>query len=405
MSNSPFTPGYGRPPLVFGGHQDDLNTFERVFADYDFGENQSVLISGLRGAGKTSMLSELRRLAEGHGWSVISDDASSGMFERITDSAVPRLVNGLHQTARKKLAGLGIWQFNVELQITDTTRPVKHLLRTDFLSIAESTDNNGILITIDEVASGRTDKAEIRDLALEASHAIQQGVNLVIAFAGIKIDLDDLVRQQHLTFLRRSRHIEFNRLSPDETHRVLTETAQTGGRGIDPEAARLMLRVSQGYPYLVQLLGDYAWRHSPASDEITLSDAQAAREQAVEVILERVISRAYEDLSEVDQFFVQAMAAEEDRAKMQTIIQNMATLAERAGRDPKVITPQYVHQYKQRLMDSGYVEKDGRGYVRFSLPYLGDYLRAVIAEQNEAPDDEGRTRLPNEWDSFPPPSL
>lgn len=405
MSNSPFTPGYGRPPLVFGGHQDDLKMFDRVFADYDFGENQSVLISGLRGAGKTSMLSELQRLAEGHGWSVISDDASAGMFERITDSAVPGLVNGLNQTARKRLAGLGIWQFNLEFHITDTERPVRSLLRTDLLSIAEATDNKGILITLDEVASGRIDKAEIRNLSLEASHAIQRGVNLVIVFAGIKIDLDDLLRQRHLTFLRRSRHIEFHRLSPNETRRVLAQTARTGGREIDSDAMHLMLSVSQGYPYLIQLLGDYAWRHSSESATITLSDAQAATEQAVEVILERVISRAYGDLSEVDQLFVQAMAEEGDRAKMQTIIQNMVAMAERTGRDPKVITPQYVHRYKQRLIDSGYVEKDGRGFVRFSLPYLGEYLRAMRAEQDETPDEEGLTRPPNEWDAFPPPSL
>ena len=40
-------------PLVFGGHDEAIAEFENVFANYDLGENQSVLLSGLRGAGPT----------------------------------------------------------------------------------------------------------------------------------------------------------------------------------------------------------------------------------------------------------------------------------------------------------------------------------------------------------------
>ena len=54
-SGSPFTPGYGKQPLVFGGHHEVVAELTSVFETYDFGENHSILISGLRGAGKTSM--------------------------------------------------------------------------------------------------------------------------------------------------------------------------------------------------------------------------------------------------------------------------------------------------------------------------------------------------------------
>ncbi|WP_157603025.1 hypothetical protein [Rathayibacter sp. Leaf299] len=57
---SPFTPGYGRKPAVFGGHGEELTELRVVFDTLDFGENHSVLVSGLRGAGKTSFLTTLQ---------------------------------------------------------------------------------------------------------------------------------------------------------------------------------------------------------------------------------------------------------------------------------------------------------------------------------------------------------
>ena len=100
---SPFSPGYGRRPLVFGGHETELAELVGVFKTLDFGENQSVLISGLRGAGKTSMLAKLQDAARDNGWLVISDDASSGLMERVMESTIPSLLRTLSPDTRKRL--------------------------------------------------------------------------------------------------------------------------------------------------------------------------------------------------------------------------------------------------------------------------------------------------------------
>lgn len=400
MSKSPFTPGYGRPPVIFGGRRAELEDLTRVFRDHDFGENQSVLVSGLRGAGKTSMLAELRDSALENWWLTISEDASPGMLGRIRDSHLPALINRLTVPQRTRLAGLGLWHFSAEFTVEDVRRPISPLLRTDLVALTEITDNAGLLITIDEVATGRTDKDEIRTLALEISHAIAEGANIMVVYAGVKIDLDDLIRQEHLTFLRRSRRIDFRRLSPSETRRVLAETTATGGRTITDDALDLMLSVSQGYPYLVQLLGDYAWRHDPEADEIGIDAARSARSRGVHAIQERVVSRVYDDLSETDRIFVRALAAIGDRAKMAEVISGMRELSAAVGRDPSVVTPQYAQQYRSRLVDSGYVESHGHGYVRFSLPYLGDYIRAMGADGQETDGSPA-----DDWDRFPPPPL
>lgn len=387
MSNSPFRPGYSRMPLVFGGHDEIVEEFENVFANYDLGENQSVLLSGLRGAGKTSMLGTLEDRASEHGWFTIREDAGTGLMSRVMDTAIPAILGTLDQGARARLTELGIWQFNASFEFVDRRRDVEPLLRNDLVAISKATDNRGILILVDEVSSRKVELKELSRFALEISHAISADINLVVAFAGVRIDLDELLQQPHMTFLRRSRHLDFHRLSPADTGRVLRETTRTGGRELDFGAEQHLIATTQGYPYLVQLAGDYAWRNNPGAETITLADAEAAQERAISEVENRVISRVYQDLSYKDQEFLKAMSHDDGRSKMARISERMD------------VSPQYAQIYKQRLLGSGYIQAAGRGFVDFSLPYLRDYVRS-IADGRPAQEEHAA----NNWDNFPPPA-
>ncbi|MGN6325374.1 ATP-binding protein [Pseudolysinimonas sp.] len=385
---SPFSPGYGRRPLVFGGHETDLAELTDVFETLDFGESQSVLVSGLRGSGKTSLLSVLQDAARNRGWLVISDDASAGLMDRVMETAIPSLLQQLDQGTRARLTGLGIWQLNAQWEYVDRHREVRPLLRRDLVALsdvlAEHHPPAGVLITIDEVSSGKVRLRELSRFALEISHAIAEGANVMVVFAGIRLDLEALVEQEHTTFLRRSRELDFRRLSPPETRHVLAETIRIGGKRVDDDALALLVSISQGYPYLVQLAGDFAWRSSGSGPSITLADARAAQSRAITAVERRVISRVYQDLSEKDREFVAAMALDESRTKIADIVERMG------------VSDQYVQVYKKRLIESGYVQSDGRGYVTFSLPYLGDYIRSMNSESGP---DAGR----DDWQQYPPP--
>jgi hypothetical protein len=384
---SPFSPGYGRRPLVFGGHELELAELTDVFETLDFGENQSVLISGLRGAGKTSMLLKLQDAAAANGWLVIDDDASAGLMDRVMETTIPSLLRQLAPEERARLTGLGIWQLNAEWEYVDRHREVKPLLRRDLVALsatlAESERRAGILITIDEVSSGKVRLRELSRFALEVSHAISEGANVMVVFAGIKVDLDALVEQEHTTFLRRSRELIFRRLTPAETRRVFAESIAIGGKEVEPAALDLLVSTSQGYPYLVQLAGDYAWRSSGAAPIVTTSHARAAHGRAITAVERRVISRVFQDLSEKDQEFVTAMAEDDGRSRIADIVRRMG------------VSDQYVQVYKKRLIESGYVQADGRGHVDFSLPYLRDYVRSRQSDEPGTGSDE--------WGRYPPP--
>lgn len=385
--NSPFRPGFGKSPLVFGGHVDEIAELSNVFQTMDFGENHSVLLSGLRGTGKTSMLTLLRQEADEQGWLVISDNASAGLMDRVTESTIPRLINELDAESKRRRTQLGIWQFTASWEYDNRHRAVRPLLRNDLIALSHALGDRGMLITIDEVSSGRTRLRELSRFALELAHALESGLNLMVVFAGIKVDLDELLRQEHTTFLRRSRELAFRRLTPAETKHVFAETIRVGGRDISREALTELTRISQGYPYLVQLAGDYAWRSTPTSRHISFTDARAALDRAIKAVQSRVIDRVYLDLSEKDQAFVRAMAQDESSSKM-------ADISARMG-----VSGQYAQVYKKRLIDSGYVTQDGHSYVTFSLPYLREYLRSMSGiGTDRAPESDP-------WADFPAPTL
>jgi len=385
---SPFTPGYGNKPAIFGGHEEELAEIKAVFSTLDFGENHSILVSGLRGVGKTSFLTTLQDAAKDAGWLVISDDASAGLMDRVMDSTIPTLINSATPDFRARLTSLGIWEFNAQVEYVDRHREVKPQLRSDLVALSEGLNGTGgILITIDEVSAGKVRVRELSKFALQVSHAMSDGAQIMVVFAGVKVSLDALLEGEHTTFLRRSRELDFTRLSPAETRRVLEETAAIGGRTFEQAALEKLVALAQGYPYLVQLAGDYAWRNNSNAPTITVADADHAHDRAIRAVERRVISRVYGDLSDVDQKFLDAMAEDDDRTRVADIVKRMG------------VSDQYVQVYKKRLIESGYVRPAGHGHVEFSLPYLGAYIRRRLASESKI------DRTDSGWDAYPAPEL
>ena len=66
----------------------------------------------------------------------------------------------------------------------------------------------------------------------------------MVVFAGIRVDLDALLEHDHTTFLRRSRELDFRRLTPSETRHVLAETIRIGGKDVT-----VSIRTSEGHRY------------------------------------------------------------------------------------------------------------------------------------------------------------
>lgn len=110
--DSPFRPGFGKNPHFLAGRKLAL---EQLALGLEFGQwpqERGILMTGLRGVGKTVMLNQAEDLARSAEWEVISETSSKGFFERVVSVHLPEILNRLHpgpsfQVTHFSAAGLG----------------------------------------------------------------------------------------------------------------------------------------------------------------------------------------------------------------------------------------------------------------------------------------------------------
>ncbi|MDE0196195.1 MAG: ATP-binding protein [bacterium] len=74
---NPYSPGAGAPPPALVGRGEEIEEFDVAVQRLGLGcPARSVLMTGLRGVGKTVLLREFGRIAAGHGWIHQSLEAS-----------------------------------------------------------------------------------------------------------------------------------------------------------------------------------------------------------------------------------------------------------------------------------------------------------------------------------------
>ncbi len=69
---NPFTPAFGTSPPVLAGRDDILADWDNALETGPHHPDYTLLLLGMRGAGKTAMLNALEELARNQGWITIS---------------------------------------------------------------------------------------------------------------------------------------------------------------------------------------------------------------------------------------------------------------------------------------------------------------------------------------------
>lgn len=195
---------------------------------------------------------------------------------------------------------------------------------------------------------------------------------MAFAFAGLPASIDGVVVDETLTFLQRAKHVELMRLSDYEVGDSFEETMAKGNRTIGDEAAQLLVSAAAGYPFMVQLVGYYAWQASSRRDssEVTLEDAKRGVEIARKSFDNMVIAPALRRVSQRQLEYLVAMA----RCGEGPVA--TGAVAKRLG-----VEPSGVSSYRKRLIDAAIVESPEYGLVNFAIPYMREYLLAHMAER------------------------
>lgn len=358
---NPFKPTAGATPPALVGRAGLLDEFEYGLQQGSGAPGLLTIITGSRGIGKTVMLSEAESIAREHGWAVISRTATPGFLAGIGDDMLRFLDELGDGPPSRKITAFSAAGFGLTTQLpperaNDWRRIGSELLRR----LAEK--GTGLVMTIDEIHA--VDRTEISQLAADVQHFIREGLPVGLIFAGLPSAVSDLLNEGVATFLRRADRINLHEAAIAEVTASYRELFTQGGIDVSPVLISKAAEATEGYPFLIQLVGYYLWleagRAGWALDEASVERAIVAAERRNSLV---VVESALSDISDKDREFLEAMAAQDGPSA--------------AGQIGGILKakPNVVSKYRKRLIAAGLIESAGYGKVDFAIPGLRQYLR------------------------------
>ncbi|KQB85622.1 ATP-binding protein [Corynebacterium oculi] len=383
VARNPFHPTFGRSPAVVMGRESEVAQFELALAEGAGNPWRTALISGSRGIGKTVLLNELETAAKAQGWVVLRAHVGENMLRDLVEVTIPRAYGSLDAAPpqrRTRVTGASIGKVGSLSLETERTRPEpRRNLLSELQDLAGVTmpRGAGMVLTVDEVQSALPE--HLHELAVAIQDLNRDDVDIAFLAAGLPSGVEDLLQLEGTTFLRRAERILLDRLDGQTTSTLLRETAELGGRPMNGEAIDLAARVSQGYPYLIQVVGSISWARAK------LDDSECIRAKHVEASIDDVVARigtqvhapALRPVPPRQRDFLHAMARLEKEAvkDAEQGAQGIAVsdIAEALGS-----TTTGVSRLRHELIYRELIEAHSQGKVKFSLPYMAEYLNGLI---------------------------
>jgi hypothetical protein len=278
---NPYTPNAGARPPVLVGRDDQLANFDLLLARLlDGYAEQSMVITGLRGVGKTVLLGEFRQRAENAGWAVVEIEVSKhddGAFRRIMAREARRALFAIAPSAKwrdkaRRAAGAlksftvsvapdgGVTAgLNVEaLEGVADSGMLDADLTDLFVSLGDAATEHatGVVFLLDEIQFLTTSQLEALIAALHRT--VQRTLPITMVAAGLP-QLPELAGEAKSYSERLFKFPAIGQLLESDAVEALVEPAKRQDADYAPKAIAFVLDYTQGYPYFIQEFGKAAW--------------------------------------------------------------------------------------------------------------------------------------------------
>jgi hypothetical protein len=363
-AKNPFTPSFGKMPLVMAGRDRLLAEMGDAF-DNGLGDpNLATLVTGARGTGKTVLLSAVRAEAVEHGWVAVGTSALPGMLDDILQQTYRAAGHLLAPRRERRLTSLELGQL-LGVQWEELERAPENW-RTKMTGLLDQLADAGagLLVTVDEAVPQND---EMRTLATVYQHFVCEERNVALVMAGLPHNVSALASDGAVSFLRRARRQRLGRIADRDVRHAFWQTVEQGGKAIEGEALDLAVEASEGFPFMMQLVGYWVWACSGSAPAIDAAHAAQGIAQARDEMRDGVLESTLRDLSAGDRRFLAAMLEDEGPSAL-------ADVARRLGRPSN-----YAAQYKRRLLEQGVIGEDADGKLHFELPMSRTFFAERLA--------------------------
>lgn len=383
---NPYRPGAGRRPPFLAGREPLLTGFEVVRRRAEeLGEgDRSWILNGLRGVGKTVLLTELLSQVSDRGWIAAKVEAGvTGSLSVALTQALFRSLRsatGRHPESRLRRL-LGVFKaFSVKVDPTGTVAvgvdvdPIRGVadsgrLADDLTALFEVLGETardlqiGVLILIDELQEAASQ--ELTALNTAVHHLGQADVPLPLTLVGAGLPSLPAQLAEATSYAERLYDYRPVGLLDESASRdALTVPARNLGVAWQSDGLAAALATARGYPYFLQSIGKHVWDNARGTPIV-----------AVDVELGLADARREVDDGLYRSRWERATPAQRDLLGVLAKVggAGAATVADiaRAMRKPRTSD---ISVARNELIKKGLVYAPERGLLAFTVPGMDDFI-------------------------------
>ena len=393
--DNPFSPGAGSPPPALAGRDEIMEQanvlLRRILAHRP---EKSLMLTGLRGVGKTVLLNEIEKMARSLEYRTLlveahQDKAMAALLAPHLRSLFYDLdrMAGAGNKVRRGLTVLKSFISAIEIKIGDINLGLDIApesgtadsgdLEVDlpilFVALGEAALERGtaVALFIDEIQY--FNQKELSALIMAMHKMQQRGLPVVLIAAGLPI-LPGLAGESKSYAERLFSFPNVGALPEVDAKKALQDPVTRAGIIFDELSLKEIFRQTQGYPYFLQEWGYQAWNHAENSP-IELAIVQQSSEIVSKRLDENFFRVRFDRLTPQEKHYLRAMA-ELGEGPYRT-----NDIAAKLGRPMSKLGPR-----RASLIKKGMIYSLSYGSMDFTVPLFGNFIRRAIPEFTHAND-------------------
>ena len=381
---NPFSPGAGSPPPELAGRDTLLERARVMLGRIAQGRNeQSMMLVGLRGVGKTVLLNRVREQAEGLGFSIVMVEATES--RRLPELLAPGIRQVLFQldmlagvndkvkrglrVLRSFIGALKIKAADVEFGLdinpekgTADSGDLEADLSELLSAVGEAAKARGkaVAIIVDEIQY--LSEGEMSALIMAIHRISQRKLPLILVAAGLP-QLVGLAGRSKSYAERLFTYPPVGPLAETDAKEALSGPVSAQGVFFTDEALDEIVHVTRGYAYFLQEWGYQAWNLATKSP-ISLNVVKEATAASIQKLDESFFRVRFDRLTPREKHYMRAVA-------------ELGSGSHRSGdiADCLKVQVRSIAPLRSGLIKKGMIYSPAHGDTAFTVPLFDEYMR------------------------------
>ena len=343
MAN-PFSLSFGTEPKEYITRNQQIDKIVSTFKD-EAPSSYAYMLTGIRGAGKTVMLSSITDIFEKEkDWIVINVSPDMDILNSIVAHIYSRKkLQNVFAGAKLDLSALGI---GVSVKQTDPVYDATTVLEKLLTELKKK--DYKLLIAIDEIVNN----ANVKLFAGVYQILLRKKFQIFLLMTGLYENINNLQNEKTLTFLYRAPKIYLEPLNKFSIARSYKKVF-----GVDDKVAKEMAELTNGYAYAYQVLGYLYWDRSDNNTKA--------------VNIENLIDEYDSTLSEYVYEKIWSELPEKEKMITSLLVKN-GQMKTKDIKEELNMSDSQMSVYRDRLKRRGVIDVSRYGYISLILPRFGE---------------------------------